>query len=373
MKITEYCLLFVLGVLISGSAFAQTGFSIKGHVENAEGLKVYLTQRGGALSSGTETLLLDSVLVANGQFLLKGHVGEPQYYSIIIENKRGWKPFLLENKQYEITGDADAIWQAEIDGSEEILIRKKYVDLVNPLIKEMNAAVDSLQMMLQQGDTTKVGFYAEKNKYYSQEAKLTARDIILKYPDAYTSLFLFPELESVLNTQERQQIYEKFSNRIKQHSFAKKLHCELYELNDLITVGKEVIPFSLQDQVGDTVDLKGLRGKYVLIDFWASWCGPCRAKHPSLVELYKKYQSKDFEILGISIDKNPTHWKKALEEDKLPWKNVLDLKDSENKVASQYGIKAIPYNFLLDKNGVLIAKNLHDEKLINKLHELLEL
>ncbi|MEZ4990964.1 MAG: TlpA disulfide reductase family protein [Saprospiraceae bacterium] len=370
MRIIVFFLLFV-EMCISERAWSQSGFSIKGNLENAESLKVYLTQRGGALATGTETLLLDSVVVANGQFKLQGRIEEPGYYSIIVESKRGWKPFLLENKEYEITGDADAIWKAEVDGSDEISIKKEYAERVNPLITKMNIAGDSLQVMFGRGDTSLARVYAEQNMFYSKQIKLVAKDIILKYPEAYTSLFLFPELEGVLNMEEQQQLYEKLSDGLKQHSFAKHLYYELYELHDLIRIGKEAIPISLQDQFGNAVSLKDFQGKYVLIDFWASWCGPCRADHPSLIELYEQYHSKGLEILSISIDHKIEHWKRAIAEDKLPWPNVLDLKNGQNEVASQYGIKVVPSNFLLDKSGILIAKDLDRAALEKKLRELL--
>lgn len=101
-----------------------------------------------------------------------------------------------------------------------------------------------------------------------------------------------------------------------------------------------------------------------------SWCGPCRGDHPFIIELYHQYQLKGFEILSVSLDKKADNWKRAIEEDELPWQNVLDLKDGKNEVASQYGIKMIPANFLLDRNGVLIARDIRGEALAEKLSEL---
>lgn len=362
--------LFLILLIFSYSIRAQTGFSIQGELENAEGLKVYLTQRGDALILGTETPLLDSTVVRNGLFKFTGAVEEPNYYAIFVGDKKGWKTFILENKAYQITGDADKIWEAKIEGSEEIQIYKEYATQVNPLIEKLNAASDSSQLMFARGDTTLGKMYGEQNVFYSKQMVVLARDFILKYPDSYTSLFLFRGLDKVYNKEERRQVYEKLSDRVKQHAFAKTLYYELYKLDDLIALGKQTIPFSLQDQFGNTVALNDYKGKYVLIDFWASWCGPCRAEHSYMIKLYELYQSKGLEILGVSLDKNPENWKRVIEEDELPWRNVLDLQDGKNEIAAQYGVKALPSNFLLDRNGVLIATNLRYEAMAEKLQEL---
>ena len=364
-------LLFYLVLFFLCSAQAQTGFIIHGELENAEGLNVYLTRLSNPLISVSEIPTLDSDVVYNGRFELAGQVEEPYYYMIFIEDKKGWKTFILENKTYQLTGDADKIWDAKLEGSEEIQIRKEYTVALNPLIEKANAASDSSRMMHAQGDTALGRMYGEQNRFYNDQKSILSRDFILKYPDSYTSLFLSGNLDRVFTKEERRLLYEKLSDRLKEHSFAKTLYYELYELDDLMGIGKPAIPFTLQDQFGNKVNLSDYRGKYMLVEFWASWCGICRAYYsPFMFNLYYQYQLQGFEILGVSIDKKPEHWKGAIEEDGLPWQNVLDLKDGKNEVASQYGIKALPTNYLLDRNGVLIARDVRGEALAEKLHEL---
>ncbi len=361
--------LFFLLLTVS-FAKAQPGFSIQGQLENAEGLKIYLTKRGNALSSGSETILLDSIIVRNKTFQIQGQVDEPAYYSLFVENKKGWKPFILENKIYKISGNADAIWEAKVEGTEEIKLTKEYATLVNPLIEQLNAAADSSSVARDRGDTALARAYNDQNQFFNKQISIVSRDFIIKYPDAYISLFLFRELESVFNKEEQKQVFNKLAAKLKQHSFGEKLYYELYKVDSLIGIGKLAIPFTLQDPYGNWINLSDFKGKYVLVDFWASWCGPCRGDHPFLVELYRSYQPVGFEILSISTDQNLDKWKKAIADDELPWKNVSDLKNGVNEVALKYGINSLPTNFLLDKNGVIIARDLHNEDLEKKLLEI---
>ena len=137
-------------------------------------------------------------------------------------------------------------------------------------------------------------------------------------------------------------------------------------------MGKTIPDFEQTDINGKMVNIKSLRGKYVLIDFWASWCGPCRGENPNVLNAYNKYKSKNFTVLGISLDKTKENWVDAVKKDGLVWQQLSDLKFWSNAVAQQFGIQSIPQNYLIDPNGIVIGKNLRGEELETKLASILK-
>lgn len=139
-------------------------------------------------------------------------------------------------------------------------------------------------------------------------------------------------------------------------------------------IGKMAMDFTQDDTLGKPVSLSSLRGRYLLIDFWASWCGPCRAENPNVVKVFNKYKDKGFHIIGVSLDRpgQKEKWLKAIHDDELAWTQVSDLKFWDNEVAKQYGIRAIPQNLLLDPEGKIIAKNVRGEELDQKVGDAIE-
>lgn len=129
--------------------------------------------------------------------------------------------------------------------------------------------------------------------------------------------------------------------------------------------------FTQNDINGKAVKLSDFKGKYVLLDFWASWCGPCRAENPNVLKAYNQYKDKNFTILGVSLDEKGDAWQKAIKDDALPWMQVSDLKGWQNEASSKYGISGIPANFLINPEGIIIAKDLRGEDLETKLAEVL--
>ena len=166
-------------------------------------------------------------------------------------------------------------------------------------------------------------------------------------------------------------LYKKFTKEIKSTYYGKKIF-EFITLNKNLKIGDKYVDFLQQDTKGKTVKLSNFNGKTILLEFWGSWCGPCREGNPELVKIYNEFNNKGFEILGVAAETNKELWLKAVENDKLRWTNTTDFNGDKNKAALIYGVSYYPANFLIDRNGIIIAKGLRGEALRTKLHEILK-
>ena len=190
-------------------------------------------------------------------------------------------------------------------------------------------------------------------------------------PSSIHSAYILSVYSSTWGKEKSKELFDQFSVENKNSEYGKSIS-KYIELNKNPQIGEKYVDFEMEDTNGKTRKISDFEDKLILLEFWASNCGPCRQENPNLVKTYEKYKPKGFEIYAVSQDTKKSSWLNAIKKDKLPWLQVSDLKGKDNSASLIYGINGIPDNFLIDKSGIIIGRNLRGEKLNKKLEELLK-
>lgn len=354
-------LLVVIALLFPAGLFSQQNnqYTIKGEITGLKSEKVYLTYS----SMGSE--VKDSVLVNNGCFLFKGKVSYPIRCLISSNDRTLFIPFYLENSVITISG---SIHSEIISGSktedEDRILKIMLKEFSSDKFFEMKS--DRYKKKLA-GDKMAVEKIDEEISAFQTKKIETILKFIKQYPDSYAAISPFVSAMSLegLEYDKAFILYNSFDDSVRSSFIGKEL---LTELNKAI--GRPAMNFTQPDVAGNLIKLSDYKGKYVLIDFWASWCGACRHENPNLLKAYNRFHEKGFEILSISLDSKKEAWLKAVHEDKLPWRQVCDLKGKQNEAALLYGIKSIPQSFLIDPNGKIVGKEFMGVALEEALEEI---
>ena len=360
---------------------AQEKFTIKGDVSKVKlpVAKVYLSYYADGKST------TDSSDVVNGKYNFTGSLGDPLMASLrvkyqedpnaktirAISYNRDIKQLFLENAKISVVS-TDSFANAAIKGS------KAHAEFVGweAMLKEENKVSGELNKQYNE-------FYKQKNQagmdsLDAEFDKLTAiknlknKKYLSENPASPIAMFIFRQFVGYdINADEAEPVFLSLSEKLRSGPAGKEM-AEKIEIAKKTGVGRMAMDFTQNDTLGNPVSLSSFKGKYVLIDFWASWCGPCRQENPNVVKAFNNYKDKGFTVLGVSLDQPNAKdkWMKAIHDDNLTWTQVSDLKFWGNAVAVQYGIQAIPQNFLIDPQGKIIGKNLRGEALNKKLETL---
>ncbi len=322
----------------------------------------------------------DSAIVSDGHFIFKGSLSTPIRARLFCKRSANsdnvrYSPY--EERQLYLepgvitVNSKGSLSEAAVTGSTSTAVADEWEKIGKPYIERMNDVRGSAYYNRGNKDSVRI-----LNEAFHQQRLASAQAmaaLVARYPDAYASWDMVYDLRVALEPELIEPSFKALSLKFRDSKEGRDLAAQIASVKQAL-IGVHSPDFIQSDVQGRPVSLSSFRGKYVLVDFWASWCGICRAENPNVLRAYNAYKDSGFTVLGVSLDDSSQKdkWLQAIKEDNMPWLQVSDLKGRDNSAAVLYGIKGIPQNVLLDPNGVIIAKNLRDRDLMSKLMEIFE-
>lgn len=351
----------IFGCSKNKNPISDNEFALKGEIEGIENDSwIYIM---------LDNQIIDSTKIMDNKFIIKGIVEHPKEYNLLVKNSQNYTRIWLESGEIKFKAKDGEFKDAIIEGSNSQKEREK----LWAAIWEYRKRRDSLSQIIADNklsESLKLNARLELKKVNQNRLKIE-REFINDNPNSYVSANTLDFYCTSLPNKTVSELYNNLSENVKSSSYGKSVK-KFLDLNKNPQIGDKYVDFSMTNEKGKLIKLSDFEGKLLLLDFWASYCGPCIAEYPALREAYSKFNKDGFEIVSISEDQTKESWLKAIENNEMNWINLWQ-KDG-NKAAPYliYGINGIPDNFLIDKNGIIVARNLRGKNLISEIQKNLE-
>jgi len=362
--------LFALFAILMACQSNPDGYTIQGTVSGDldDGTVVYLKKA----NEQNQPVDVDTTVVKNGSFTFTGKTSMPELHYLFIEDVPGNIPLVLEQGTIEVSTQKDSLSYADIEGTPQNEMFADFLKSSRALSRRAISMNNDMRDASIRRDTVVMNSLRDEYFELQEEAKNFELNYAKENPDALISALIIDKVltTGALPVPEIKELYESLAPEIKNTKVGQKIKSRL-EKADNASIGSKAPNFKAPTPNGKELALNDVLGKVTIVDFWAAWCKPCRAENHNVVRIYNKYKDKGLNILGVSLDRNADEWKKAIQEDGLAWNHVSNVQYFD-EIAELYNVNAIPATFILDENGVIVAKDLRGEALDQKIGELLQ-
>ncbi|SHF21823.1 Peroxiredoxin [Mariniphaga anaerophila] len=358
---------FIIAIVFFACGQQKKGFEITVKLDGGEG-QVLLEKRGAS-----QWIPVDTADIVDGTAVLKGEVTMPEDFYLSVVGQRGKTIVFVENAEITVSGDATDLEQVEVVGSKTHDEYNQVTSKIKKIGEEYMKLYEQAREAAGAGDSAKANQLMTQVREMYDSANSIQSDFVKNNPASFATPYFLSRVQYEMDVEELDELVNGLDPKLMEVPSVKTLKERIAKLKT-VAVGQIAPDFTMNDADGNPIKFSDVykQNEYTLLDFWASWCGPCRSENPNIVAVFNDYKDKGFSVFGVSLDRDKDAWLKAIEDDQLTWQHVSDLAYWSNAAAQMYAVNSIPSSLIVDKNGKIIAKNKRDEELRKTVSELLD-